>query len=155
MTGKLTTLLIALLITALGAAGCSNKENAQEETGANAPVTEGETEPATDETTTSPSGETSASGEQIEIGADPGGALKFDKDKVSGKAGRVTITMPNPSDVPHAVAVRGEGTDETGETVTKGGESVVSLELPAGDYELYCPVSGHEQAGMVADLTLK
>ena len=38
---------------------------------------------------------------------------------------------------------------------TKGGESTVSIELPAGEYEFYCPVSGHEQAGMKGTLTVK
>ena len=154
--GKLTTWVIALLASGLIAAGCGNNENAQEETGANAPVTEGEKEPATDETTINPEGEaTSEGGEQLEVAADPGGALKFEKDKLSAKAGPVTITMPNPSDVPHAIGVRGEGTDETGETVTKGSESTVSIELPAGEYEFYCPVAGHDAAGMKGTLTVK
>ena len=155
MGAKLTTLLVALTIGAITASGCSNNENAQEETGANAPMTEGETEPATDETTITPEGESSESGEQVEIPADPSGKLAFAKKSVSTKAGKVTITMPNPSDVPHAIGIRGEQTDETGETVTKGGESSVSLELPAGDYELYCPVPGHEDGGMTAELSVK
>ena len=37
-----------------------------------------------------------------ELSADPGGALAFDKDALTAKAGKVTIVMDNPSRSPHA-----------------------------------------------------
>ena len=157
MKTKLLPLLLVLLAGSAIAAGCGNKDSNQEETGANAPITKDQSVPPTDETSSTPEGESSESGEQLEVSADPGGALKFEKDSLEAKAGRVTITMPNPSPVPHAIGVRGEGgaVDETGETVTKDGESMVSVELKPGEYEFYCPVAGHEAGGMKGTLTVK
>jgi uncharacterized cupredoxin-like copper-binding protein len=63
--------------------------------------------------------------------------------------------MDNPSSLPHAVAIEGNGVDEDGNTVQKGGTSTVSADLKPGKYEFYCPVDGHKQAGMVGDLTVK
>jgi plastocyanin len=91
----------------------------------------------------------------LKISADPGGALKFDKTSLSAKAGKVTITMDNPSSLPHAIAVEGNGVDKDGETVMKGGVSTVSVDLKAGSYEFYCPVDGHKAAGMKGTLTVK
>jgi plastocyanin len=93
-------------------------------------------------------------GQTIKISADPGGALKFDKTSLSAKAGKVTIVMDNPSDLPHAVEVEGNGQEIKGETVTKGGVSKASGKLKAGKYEFYCPVDGHKAAGMKGTLTV-
>jgi plastocyanin len=93
-------------------------------------------------------------GTELKLAADPSGALKFDKTSLSAKPGKVTIVMDNPSDVPHAVEVEGEGVEEAGQTVGKGGVSKVSVELPAGEYEYYCPVGNHQDAGMEGTLTV-
>jgi plastocyanin len=93
-------------------------------------------------------------GTELKLSADPSGALKFDKSSLSAKSGKVTIVMDNPSDVPHAVEVEGEGVEEEGKTVGKGGVSKVSVELPAGEYEYYCPVGNHQDAGMEGTLTV-
>jgi plastocyanin len=90
----------------------------------------------------------------LNISADPSGALKFDKSSLTAKAGTVTIKMDNPSSLPHAVAVEGNGVDKDGETVNKGGVSTVTVDLKAGDYEFYCPVDGHKAAGMEGKLTV-
>ena len=63
--------------------------------------------------------------------------------------------MDNPSDVPHAVAVEGNGVDKDGQTVTKGGKSTVTVDLKPGKYEFYCPVDGHKAAGMKGTLTVQ
>jgi plastocyanin len=93
-------------------------------------------------------------GETLKISADPGGALKFDKSSLTAKAGKVTIVMDNPSDLPHAVEVEGKGVEVSGDTVTKGGVSKASANLKPGEYEFYCPVDGHKQAGMKGTLTV-
>jgi plastocyanin len=90
----------------------------------------------------------------LKIAADPSGALKFDKTSLTAKAGEVTIDMDNPSDVPHAVEIEGEGVEEEGETVGKGGVSTVTAELQPGEYEFYCPVGNHEAEGMKGTLTV-
>ena len=90
----------------------------------------------------------------ISISADPSGALKFNKKQLAAKAGAVTITMSNPSTLPHAIAVEGNGVDKDGETVMQGGTSTVSVDLKPGKYEFYCPVDSHKQAGMEGTLTV-
>jgi len=91
----------------------------------------------------------------LKISADPSGALKFDKSSLTAKPGNVTITMDNPSSVPHGVGIEGKGVDEHGETVNKGGTSTATASLKPGKYEFYCPVPGHEQGGMKGTLTVK
>jgi len=91
----------------------------------------------------------------LKIAADPSGALKFDKSSLSAKAGKVTIVMDNPSDLPHAVEIEGSGVEAVGETVGKGGVSKASADVKPGTYEFYCPVDGHKQAGMEGTLTVK
>ena len=93
--------------------------------------------------------------QNIQLSADPSGQLKFDKSSLSAKAGSVTITMDNPSPVAHAVAVEGNGVDKDGETVDMGGKSSVTVDLKPGKYTFYCPVDGHEDAGMKGTLTVK
>ena len=90
----------------------------------------------------------------ISISADPGGALKFNKSSLSAKAGKVTVVMANPSDLPHAIEIEGNGIEIKGQTVNKGGTSKASGDLKAGSYEFYCPVDSHKQAGMKGTLTV-
>jgi uncharacterized cupredoxin-like copper-binding protein len=104
--------------------------------------------------TTNPKGGSSQSG-NLTIAADQSGQLKFDKKSLSAKAGKVTITMDNPSPVPHAIAVEGNGLDKDGKTVQMGGKSMVTVDLKPGKYTFYCPVDGHKQAGMQGPLTVK
>jgi plastocyanin len=93
-------------------------------------------------------------GQTLKIAADPGGALKFDKSSLTAKAGKVTVVMDNPSDLPHAVEVEGNGVEFEGETVEKGGVSKASGDLKPGKYEFYCPVDSHKQDGMEGTLTV-
>ena len=99
-----------------------------------------------------PHGKGGGGGENITIAADKS-ALKFDKSTLDAKAGKVTITMDNPSSVPHAVEVEGNGVEEETKTLTQGKASV-SVDLKAGKYEFYCPVDGHREAGMEGTLTV-
>ena len=96
----------------------------------------------------------SGGGETLKIAADPGGALKFDKSSLTAKAGKVTIVMDNPSDLPHAVEIEGNGVEVAGDTVEKGGVSEASAHLKPGEYEFYCPVPGHKEGGMEGTLTV-
>lgn len=124
---------------ALGACGSSGNDNASTST----PST---TAAAT--TTTAAAGVAST----VKLAADPSGALKFDKPALTAKAGTVTIDMANPSPLPHAIAVEGDGVDEKGQTVSTGGHSTVTVTLKPGTYSFYCPVPGHEAGGMKGTL---
>jgi plastocyanin len=94
-------------------------------------------------------------GTTLKLAADPSGAPKFDKSSLSAKPGTVTIDMDNPSDVPHAVEIEGQGVEEEGEVVEKGGVSTVTADLEPGEYEYYCPVGNHEAEGMKGTLTIR
>ena len=90
----------------------------------------------------------------LSLSADSSGKLKFNKTSLSAKAGKVTLKMANPSNLPHAVGVSGKGVDKDGKTVRKGGTSTVTLTLKKGKYSFYCPVDGHKAAGMKGTLTV-
>lgn len=88
---------------------------------------------------------------EVKLKAAANGGLRFEPAEVETTAGRVAIVMDNPSSVPHAIAVEGE----VGETVGRGKASRVVADLAPGEYRLFCPVGSHEQAGMVAKLTVR
>ena len=92
---------------------------------------------------------------KLSIKADPGGQLKYDTKSLEAKAGKVTITMANPSQLSHSVAIEGNGVDTDGEVVGPGGTSKASATLKPGTYTYYCTVPGHRQAGMQGTLTVK
>jgi plastocyanin len=100
-------------------------------------------------------GEGDAPATVVRVDAAPDGSLAFERPAARATAGPVSIEMRNPSDIPHAVAIRGGGADATGETVGRDGTSRVQADLRPGTYTLFCPVGGHEQAGMVATLTVR
>jgi plastocyanin len=156
MKSKLTTLLLALALGAVGFAGCGGDDDeGGSDTGASAPpASETTTQSETAPDTSGSSG--GGGGEELQVAADPGGQLKFDKTSLEAKAGQVTIVMDNPSSIPHAVGIEGNGVDEDGETVGQGEKSTAGpVELKAGEYTFYCPVPGHEEAGMKGTLTVK
>jgi len=148
MNRKLLAMALAGAALALGACGDDDDESSDSGTTATT-----EAAPAPEATT-----DTEASGggaTELTDDADPSGQLKFQKDTLEAPAGTVTITMNNPSDLPHAIEVEGNGVEEKGETVEKGGKSVVTAELKPGEYEFYCPVPGHKEGGMTGTLTVK
>jgi plastocyanin len=106
-------------------------------------------------TATAPAARPASGGESLELTADPGGALKFDKKTLAADAGTVEIVMDNPSQVPHNVAIEGDGVDEHGPVVERDKTSTVAADLEAGTYEFYCSVGEHRQAGMEGTLTVR
>jgi plastocyanin len=134
------TLIAAALATAV-LAGCGGDDD--EETAAT---------PAPTEEAAAGGG---GGGETLAFSAPADGSLKFDQGDVTTKAGKVTVTFDNPSSVPHAVALRGDGVEETSETITGGEAPPITVDLKAGTYEYYCPVGGHEAAGMKGTLTVE
>jgi plastocyanin len=89
-------------------------------------------------------------GQQLTLSADQS-QLKFSTNKLTAKAGKVTITMTNPSPLQHDIAIKG-GVSAKGEVVGQGGKSVVTTDLKPGKYTFYCSVDGHEAAGMNGEL---
>jgi plastocyanin len=75
--------------------------------------------------------------------------LKFNVSTIRAKAGKVTLSMANPSSLPHNIGVQGKG---QGKTVRKGGTSTYSVTLKKGTYTFYCGVGSHAKAGMKGKL---
>lgn len=96
-----------------------------------------------------------ATGRALELAADPGGALRFDKTRAAVLAGRVTVTLTNDSTVEHNVTIA-EGSKTLGatKTITESTDEL-KLELAAGDYVFFCSVAGHRQSGMEGTLSVQ
>jgi plastocyanin len=143
------TLIALLCALSIVAAGCGDDDD---DSGGG-----GSASTQTSESSGGGGGEASGGGKAhtLKLSADPGGALKFDKSTLTAQPGKVTIVMDNPSDLPHAVEIEGSGVEVAGQTVGKGGVSKASADLKAGEYEYYCPVGNHKDAGMEGTLTVK
>jgi plastocyanin len=141
-------------VAAFAVAGCGSDDNSSStsDTGSSGGATS-ETTAQKPATTPAPSG--GGASTNLQLAADESGQLKFDKTTLDAKAGNVTITMDNPAPVPHAIAVEGNGVDKDGKTVGMGGKSTITVSLKPGTYKFYCPVDGHEAAGMKGTLTVK
>lgn len=150
MNRKLLALALACTALAVGACGDDDEEDSSS---GSAPTTE--TAPPAETTTEESGGVPAGGGAQLKADADPSGQLKFTVDRLEAKAGTVTIKMDNQSPLPHAIGIEGNGVDEEGETVEKGGTSEVTADLKPGEYEFYCPVPGHTEGGMKGTLTVK
>ena len=144
-------LVFGLLVAALTLAACGGGDDESSSSGSEATATETATPT---ETATAQSGGGGGGGKTLSLAAPADGSLKFDKTELTAKAGNVTIDFDNPSSVPHAVQVEGNGIEEKGtDTITKS-KSSVTLDLKPGTYEFYCPVGNHRAAGMQGTLTV-
>ena len=141
--------VLALSLTAVAGCGGGSSNNSSKTATTGTTSTSTSTTPAS----TTPSSKGAAS--TLKVDADPSGQLKFTKSTLMTKAGQVTIKMDNPSPVQHSIGVKGSGVQQTGSPVGKGGVSTVTANLKPGKYEFYCPVDGHEQAGMKGTLYVK
>ena len=75
-------------------------------------------------------------------------SLRFERAALRATAGRASIEMGNPSDIPHAIGIRGKGVDEVGATVGRDGSSRVTPDLRPGVYQLFCylhPMTMHQE----------
>ncbi len=90
----------------------------------------------------------------LKLSADPGGALRFTKSRLSAKAGKIKLVLANPSSsgMPHGIAIQGHG---SGKVVQPGGTSTLTTTLKRGTYTFICPVPGHAAAGMKGTLTVR
>jgi plastocyanin len=92
---------------------------------------------------------------ELDIPADPSGALAYQFANATGQPGPVTIKSVNKASIDHDISLEGNGVDEHGKVVKDGGTSEVKVDLKAGDYTFYCSVPGHREGGMVGKLTVK
>ena len=73
------------------------------------------------------------------------------------EAGSLNLAVANEGKIEHDLAIEGEQIgDEPKTPLIKPASTVpFEVELPAGKYKFYCTVPGHEQAGMVTDVTVR
>ncbi len=92
----------------------------------------------------------------LRLSAKPG-MLAFTTKQLKAHTGTVRIIMDNPKNsvISHGIAVSGHGIDRKGPVVTPGHDSVVTVTITQkGTYTFFCPVPGHEMAGMKGTLTI-
>ena len=70
------------------------------------------------------------------------------------EAGVVKFRVENAGAFPHALEVESEDLEEETEHISPGETATLAVDLPAGSYELYCPIGDHEDRGMVGTLTV-
>ncbi len=83
---------------------------------------------------------------ELAVGAED--SLKFDEERYEAEAGCIEVTYTNNGSQAHNLLIEGK----SGFKLNVGDVDTGTVELPAGNYELYCDLAGHEAAGMVADL---
>ena len=93
-----------------------------------------------------------AEGGVLTMPAVDSGASAFASTQATADAGQLEIVMPNPSPVRHNIALEGDG---TGPVVGTGGESRISANLTAGEYQYLCTVPGHAEGGMKGTLKVE
>jgi nitrite reductase (NO-forming) len=149
----LTTVIAVALVAAasLGLSACgSNSSSATTTQAPAAATTAPATTPAPATTAAAP-----AAGATVSVAADPSGQLAFVQKTLTAPAGKVTFVFTNDAPVPHNFAIKDGVTDGPTDTISGGANAKLTVDLPAGTYEYYCAVPGHEQAGMKGTLTVK
>jgi uncharacterized cupredoxin-like copper-binding protein len=96
-------------------------------------------------------------GARATVSAAADGSLAFNTTSIEAKAGEVTVVMDNPSSsgIDHGIAISGNGVDQDGKVVQPGASSTIKVKLRPGTYVFFCPVPGHEEAGMKGTLTVR
>jgi uncharacterized cupredoxin-like copper-binding protein len=83
--------------------------------------------------------------------------FKFDPSDPTVKSGNVTFNLKNEGQAPHSLEiedVNGQDQEIEGD-VAPGQSGSLTVNLPPGKYEFYCPVANHKEMGMEGDLTVK
>ena len=87
-------------------------------------------------------------GPKVEIDAQDN--LKFDADSYDSTKGCVEFVYVNEGSTPHTLLIKNVKDFK----LSIGSEDKGAVELTPGTYTLYCDIAGHEDAGMIAELTV-
>jgi uncharacterized cupredoxin-like copper-binding protein len=70
--------------------------------------------------------------------------------------GAVTFTVTNAGSIPHGFEVEGHGIEQQIALIQPGASATLTLTLPPGTYDVYCPVGddSHKKLGMETHLTV-
>jgi uncharacterized cupredoxin-like copper-binding protein len=152
--------LFCVLPLALAACGSSSSKSEKPASSTNTSTTSSSSgSSSTSSHYGAPAGSSSSAsggGQTLKLTAQENGGLSFSKSSLSAKAGKVTLDLNLPGSLSssHGIAIEGKGVDKDGPIVQAGSSSTVTVTLKPGTYTYYCPVPGHEQAGMKGTLTV-
>jgi plastocyanin len=142
---RIFLLLAVLALAAVGLAACGGDDD-----GGDGGATATTEAPAGDEATSD------AGGSQVQLAADPSGALAYEQSSLNATATAVTIDFTNEASIAHDVRVEdGDGNDVGGTDIFAGSAESATLDLEPGEYTFFCSVPGHRQAGMEGTLTVE
>ena len=72
------------------------------------------------------------------------------------KSGEVTFNMTNDGQMTHSLEIEdvtGQDQELEGD-VSPGQSGTLTVNLPPGKYEFYCPVANHKEMGMEGEITV-
>lgn len=96
--------------------------------------------------------ESGGSAEAVEIVATD---FAFAPDTVTvNEAGETTFRVVNEGATTHALEIEGGGVEEETDPIGPGESAELTVQLRAGEYELYCPIGNHRQMGMEGTLVV-
>jgi plastocyanin len=144
---KKFAVLLALLLSAFVIVACGDSDS---------DTTSGGAMTTTEEKAEEGGGNEGGASGEVQVEADPDGALAFAEDELTASAGKATVNFNNPAPVPHDVRIEDAGGEDVGgtEVITESNESA-EVNLKPGEYTYYCSVPGHRDAGMEGTLTVE
>jgi uncharacterized cupredoxin-like copper-binding protein len=83
---------------------------------------------------------------------------KLDPADPTVKSGTVTFNASNDGKVTHSLEIENDDAsieEKLPQDLSPGQSGKLTLKLPPGKYEMYCPVDGHKDLGMEGELTVK
>ena len=83
--------------------------------------------------------------------------FKFNRSDATVNSGNVTFNLKNDGQAPHSLEIEDvNGQDQEIEGDVAAGQSgTLTVNLPPGKYEFYCPVDDHKAMGMEGEITVK
>jgi len=85
---------------------------------------------------------------------DPGGKYSYDQKEYAAKEGTINVALVDAGKENHDLLVQGVDKKKFKLAVTPNETKAAAVELAAGTYTIYCDITGHRAAGMVATLTV-
>jgi plastocyanin len=79
---------------------------------------------------------------------------KVQPSRMKVPAGQIRFVAENTGATQHRLQVVGQGIDARTGDITPGDSYFIQVDLPPGEYRLFCPIPGHEQQGMTTSVTV-
>lgn len=71
------------------------------------------------------------------------------------RAGTVQFNIRNVGERIHSLEIENGGIEEVSRTLRAGESTTMTIDLPAGEYDAYCPIGDHRQRGMETTLVVE